>query len=292
MLVIAAKVSIAQTLYKDSVFSEVNKTTYNYETFTNETFQFDYYIAENAQEQMPLLVYVHGGGFSGGQRDGENIVNFATKLAQRGYAVASVSYRLTMNGIGFGCDVEASKKEAAIDSASNDVSLAIKYILDNDKKFHIDQNKIILAGGSAGAETVLNMVYVYEDNILSSDFKYAGVIGMAGAIITIDKINSQTAIPTQLFHGTGDMYVPYDIAPHHYCYSNNKGHLMLYGSKPISERLKGLGVPYYFYSIKGGTHSWSVLPMSKCFDEIIDFLYHDIVNINSLRQTERTINDL
>ncbi|MGQ1946157.1 alpha/beta hydrolase [Geofilum sp. OHC36d9] len=292
IFIISANVLFAQTLYKDSVFSEVNKTTYSYCTCTNETLQFDYYVAENNQEQMPLLVYVHGGGFSGGIRDDKGFVNFATKLAQRGYAVASVSYRLTMKGIGFGCDVDADQKLAAIDSASYDVSLAIKYILDDAKEFHIDKNKVILAGSSAGAETVLNMVYVYENEILPSGFKYAGVISMAGAVTTLDKINCDTAIPTQLFHGTGDKLLPYDIAPHHYCNSNDKGHLMLYGSKPIAERLKGLGASYYFYSVCGGSHSWAGLPMSRSFDEIIDFLYHDVVSINGIRQTNRTICDL
>jgi para-nitrobenzyl esterase len=291
LLIIAAKVSIAQTLYIDSIFSEVNKTTYSFSTYNNETLQFDYYIADNAQEQVPLLVFVHGGGFSYGVRDSEDIVSFATKIAQRGYAVASVSYRLTMKGIGFGCDVEASKKIATIDSASYDVCSAIKYILDNNKIFRIDQNKIILAGSSAGAETVLNMAYVYEDETLPSGFNYAGVISMAGAIISLDKINRNTAIPTQLFHGTADRLVPYNIAPHHYCNSNDKGYLMLYGSEPIAERLKGLGTSYYFYSIDGGSHGWANLPMTMCFDEIIDFLYHDIISINSIRQTYRTIND-
>ena len=107
ILIITVKVSIAQTLYLDNIFFEVNKTTYSYDNYKNESLQFDYYIAGNAREQMPLLVFVHGGGFSNGARDNEDIVNFAIKLAQRGYAVASVSYRLTMKGIGFGCDVEA-----------------------------------------------------------------------------------------------------------------------------------------------------------------------------------------
>ena len=292
ILVIAAQVSTAQTVYRDSVFSEVNRYTYTYCTLENESLRFDYYIADNSREKVPLLAYVHGGGFSGGVRDDENIVNFATRLAQRGYAVASISYRLTMKGIGFGCDVEASKKIAAFNSASNDISLAIKYVLDNDKKFRIDRNKIILAGSSAGAETVLNMTYVYEDKVLPPDFKYAGVIGMAGAITTIDKINCKTAVPTQLFHGTADSLVPYNTAPHHYCNSNDNGFLILYGSEPIAERLKRSGTSYYFYSIHGGSHSWAGLPMTKCFDEIIDFLYYDVVNINSIRQTNRTIHDL
>jgi len=292
VLVFVAKVSFAQTVYKDSIFSEVNKKTYTYATVKNESLKLDYYIADKSRNNLPLLIFVHGGGFSGGIRDSEGIVNFATKLAQRGYAVASISYRLTMRGIGFGCDVETDKKIAAINSASYDLSLATKYLLDNPEKFQIDRNKIILAGSSAGAEAVLNMTYVYDDKILPPNFKYAGVIGMAGAITTLDNIDGNTAIPTQLFHGTGDRLVPYNIAPHHYCKSNDDGFVILYGSEPIAKRLKGLGASYYLYTVYGGSHSWAGLPATKCFYEIVDFLYNDVVNQGPIRQTNRTINGL
>lgn len=288
IFIIATNVTVAQTLYLDSVFSEVIKTTYDY----SPDLQFDYYVSGAVREKMPLVVYVHGGGFSHGVRDDDNTVRFATELAQRGYAVASVSYRLTMKGIGFGCDTETNNKLAAIDSASYDVSLAIKYIIDNSNEFGIDHNKIVVAGSSAGAETVLNMAFVYENEILPSDFKYAGVIGMAGAISTLQKIDKDRAVPTQLFHGTGDRKVPYGIAPHHYCNDEDKGFWMLYGSKPIAERLKGLGGSIYFTTINGGDHSWSGSPMSKCLNEIIDFLYHDVINVKTIRQTDRTMNNL
>ncbi|WP_234859081.1 alpha/beta hydrolase [Aquimarina aquimarini] len=292
VFIITVQLSIAQTQYLDSLFSEVSTTTHTYYTHKTDSLQLDYYRADTIQKNIPLVVYVHGGGFSGGQRDSKNIVDFATKLAQYGYAVASVSYKLTMKGIGFGCDTKTPKKIAAINSASHDVNIAIKYILDHNATFNIDPNKVIIAGGSAGAEAVLNMAYTYQDDTLPADFKYAGVISLAGAVTSIDNIKYDTAIPTQLFHGTGDILVPYGIAPHHYCDSNNKGHLLLYGSDPIAKRLKGLGTPYYFYTIIGGTHSWAELPMVRCFDEVIDFLYHDIINPKFVRHTERTINKL
>ena len=290
ILVLVVRISIAQTIYKDSVFFEVSKTTYSYGN--DEILKFDYYKAAKAVGVQPLIVFVHGGGFSMGVRDDETLQDFATKLAERGYAVASVSYRLTMKGIGFGCNVDVDKKIAAIDSASYDVSLAIKYLLDNDNEFLIDKNKIILAGSSAGAEVVLNMAYVYENEILPSSLSFAGVVSFAGAVTTLDKINEETAIPTQLFHGTADKLVPYSIAPHHYCNPNEKGYLMLYGSEAIAERLRGLGAPYYFYSVNGGSHDWASLPMTKNLNEITDFLFYDIVSVDFLRQTHRTINDL
>jgi len=291
LLIISSRFLFAQTQYLDSIYSVVSKTTYDFKTYKNETLQFDFYVAQNAGEQLPLLVYVHGGGFYGLSRDFGGIPSFAIKLAQRGYAVASVSHRLTMKDIGYGCDVEASKKVAAIDSAAHDVTRAIRYMIDNKNELHIDQNKIIIAGSSTGAYTVLNMAYVYDDTTLPSDFKYAGVISMAGALTTLEKINERTAIPTQLFHGTGDVLVPYEMGPHAYCSSSDAGYFMFYGSATIARRLKGLGTPYYLYTANGGSHSWSFKPMTSAFHVIMDFLYYDIINNDHPRQTEQTIYD-
>ena len=44
------------------------------------------------------MVFVHGGGFSGGNRNSAEIVDEATTLARRGYVTASISYRLTPGG--------------------------------------------------------------------------------------------------------------------------------------------------------------------------------------------------
>ena len=291
LLIISSKLLFAQTLYLDSIYSVITKTTYDFKTYKNETLQFDFYAAPNAGEQLPLLVYVHGGGFYSGTRNHHDIPSFATKLAQRGYAVASVSHRLTMIGIGYGCDVEASKKMAAIDSAAHDVTQAIRYMIDNRDELHVDQNKIIIAGSSTGAYTVLNMAYVYDDKILPSDFKYAGVISMAGALTTLENINERTAIPTQLFHGTGDVLVPYEMGPHAYCSSSDPGYFMFYGSATIARRLKGLVAPYYLYTAYGGSHSWSFKPMTSSFHVVMDFLYYDVINNDYPRQTEQSIVD-
>ncbi|MEL6557498.1 MAG: alpha/beta hydrolase [Bacteroidota bacterium] len=285
LLIFICQVAFAQTIYQDSVFTEVTITTHTY----RDTLQFDYYMADDNHQNVPLIVLVHGGGFVGGARNSDDMVHFAKRLAHRGYAVASVSYRLTMVGIGFGCDVARNAKIQAINDASYDIELAVKYLIENSKTFNFDQSKVVLLGSSAGAEAVLNMVYVREQKAF--DFNYAGIISLAGAIVTLDHIDSKTAIPSQFFHGTGDELVPYQIAPHHYCQITDKGYMMLHGSKAIADRLKGLGKSYYLYSVSGGSHSWATLPMTKCLEEITDFMVNDVIRVKSVRQTERMISE-
>jgi carboxylesterase type B len=147
-------VSFSQTLYLNKV-STVSKRTYKYHKTANKQKQI--------KRKHPLLIYVHGGGFSGGKRDDYNAIDFANNMASRGYAVASISYRLTMKNLGFGCAAKAEDKKSAFNVASEDISLAVKYLLKRKNKFRLNTNNIILIGSSAGAEAILNLVYVYNN---------------------------------------------------------------------------------------------------------------------------------
>lgn len=280
--------SFSQVLYLDKTFT-VSKKTYTYNTIdARKKLKFDFYKPKEAVDELPLLIYVHGGGFSGGKRNSKNAVRFAKQMAERGYAVASISYRLTMQKVGFGCTTNSSDKINAFNAASEDISLAVKYILNNKEKYNINASKIILIGTSAGAEAILNLAYVYDNRILPTNFKFAGLVSMAGALTSLDNITPQNAIPTQLFHGTYDKLVPYNIASHHYCSKKSDGFLLLYGSKAIASKLKNLGKSYYLYSVTKGDHSWSIRPMVYSKTEILDFLYYDVLK-ESKRQIETTI---
>lgn len=281
----------SQQLYKDSLYSykKVTSETHEFTTINDEKLAFDYYRSAESKGQLPLVICVHGGGFVSGERDSKGLVYFAKRLAARGYAVASVSYRLTMKEVGFGCDITAEEKKKAIDGASSDILRSLEHILSKDSIFKVDRNKVVLLGSSAGAETVLNLAFMTDYSAALKDFKFAGLVSMAGAIMDITAINEQSKIPVQLFHGTGDPTVPYSAASHHYCLGNDPGYLMLYGGSAIAERLRGLGEAYYFYSVTGGAHEWAGKPFNLCFNEIVDFLFNDVVSPTMKRQTERTI---
>ena len=115
-------VGFSQRVHLDSTYDKVEKETYAFKS-AGEELAFDFYRAKKANGKLPLVVFVHGGGFSTGKRDSWHANHFAHRLARRGYAVASVSYRLTMKDVGFGCEVSATEKKGAIDNASMDLSL-------------------------------------------------------------------------------------------------------------------------------------------------------------------------
>lgn len=115
--------------------------------------QFDIWLP-NSATPTGLVIYVHGGGFTSGDKDYVYAVqsggawDFPTDirfLLQNNIAFATVRYTL-LNPTG---ETEGVKK------SMSDVRRALQYIRSRAKDFNIDKNKIILAGNSAGAGTSL-----------------------------------------------------------------------------------------------------------------------------------------
>jgi hypothetical protein len=189
-----------------------------------------------------------------------------------------------MKGKSFGCNQPTPNKINAFLQAGYDLSRATRYLIQNSERFGIDTTKIIIMGSSAGAETVLHAAYWdavkkdKDETFLSNEFKYAGVIGMAGAVTTLDLITKENAIPTQLFHGTCDKLVPYESAAHHYCSVESPGFLILHGSYSIYNHLVELKKPCYLITTCNGGHELAGDPMAINVKEIIDFIYHDVLN--------------
>ena len=267
--------------YLDVISDSVVVETYTYAEKDNQKLDMDIYMPAVDQEtERPVFLYVHGGGFSGGTRNSDGIVEFCKKIAGRGYVAVSISYRLTRKGTetGFGCDCTAKDKLFTFAAAAEDLHDATAFIIERREQFGVDPHHIILAGSSAGAETVLDAVYdqplKYEADPTIS---YAGVISMAGAIPDTAKVTAQTAIPSLFFHGTCDNLVPYGKASHRYCKTGQPGYLVLNGGQVITEKLRLLGKPYWLHTTCGGDHSLAGSPMTKYFDEIIEFSYHFVL---------------
>lgn len=273
---------LAQTRYQDPVKDEVLTETFTYASKDGENLDLDVYRPEYDEDfERTTLIYVHGGGFQGGVRNSERIRKFCMKLAERGYVVASVSYRLTRKNepTGFGCECPATEKLNTFYAAIEDIQDATFFLIQNRESLGIDPQQIILAGSSAGAEAVLNTAYQppYCYGLDSGPVSFAGVISMAGAIPDTMSIYDESAVPSMLFHGTDDNLVPYGSAAHHYCEKGTPGYLMLHGSYTVSKKLEQLEVPFWLHTTCGGGHELASKPMTSYFDEIVEFCYNFII---------------
>jgi acetyl esterase/lipase len=267
--------------YWEPAFSAVDSQTFEYAEIAGEKLYLDLYTpARDTARKKPLLIYVHGGGFSGGKRNETGFVALARYLAERGYAVASISYRLTMRGESFSCDQPTPNKIATFRAAAEDIWAATRYAITQQSTWGIDPSRIVLSGSSAGAEAILYAAYgraADPVDQLPKAFRYAGLISMAGAIIEVKWITAESAIPSLLFHGTCDNLVPYATAPHHYCQPGDPGYLILHGARSIADRHQQLGRPYHLFTSCGGAHGWAGRPIVEQQATIVDFLYRDVI---------------
>lgn len=214
--------------------------------FENDTvkLELDLFQPDTAELYSPLVIYVHGGGFSGGRRsDGHPFCRF---LSDNGISAASIGYTLSMKGKSFSCDGILSEKTHAIYLAAHETRIATQWFLENADRFRIDSSKIFLGGSSAGAEAILHAGFtdILENGIFADSlplcFRYAGIISGAGALLDINMITPANKIPVLSYHGTCDPLVPYHIAPHHYCSQIAPGYMMMFGSLAIHEKLTSM----------------------------------------------------
>lgn len=108
-----------------------------YTRYGTRCLKLDLYLPAKAPKQAaPVVVLVHGGGWNAGYRS--EFVPLALGLAQRGYAAATISYRLG--------------SEAPYPAAVDDARAAVRWVRRHAARYRIDPQRIALAGGSAGAQ--------------------------------------------------------------------------------------------------------------------------------------------
>lgn len=113
--------------------------------------------ATSADEKRPVIVWIHGGGFSGGSGsvplyDGEG-------LAKKGVVFVTINYRLGI--FGFLAHPELTKESphhASGNYALLDQLAAIRWVKKNITGFGGDPNRVTIAGQSAGSFSVNALV--------------------------------------------------------------------------------------------------------------------------------------
>ncbi len=98
----------------------------------------DLFVPESAARPLPLIVWIHGGGWAAGDKSG--CPPLRQGFAERGYAVASLNYRLSQHAI-FPAQIE-------------DCKAAIRWLRAHAKEFNLDPDRIGVWGSSAGGHLV------------------------------------------------------------------------------------------------------------------------------------------
>ena len=127
------------TVYKDISYGggEANK--------------FDLYVpADGGKENYGLVVYLHAGGFTSGDKSGD--AEMLSWLCSKGYVAAGINYTLRTND-----------NDKSVYSQSMEIKEAMPIVVEEAERlgYHID--KMAISGGSAGG--TLAMLYAYRDAV-------------------------------------------------------------------------------------------------------------------------------
>jgi len=240
------------------------------------TLHLDIARPDAATKPLPCVVFIHGGGWRGGNFKAHvpQILDFAN----RGYVSATVQYRL----------VPAGRWPAQIE----DVKCAVRYLRANADRYGIDKDRLGAIGFSAGAHLSMLLGTMDKQDGLEGSGGNEGISSKVQAVVAYfgptdlsqkdfpANVNAmiydflgglpverpeafkaaspvnyvdKTDAPLLIFHGTMDALVPY-----------NQAFLM-------TDALTKAGVPGRIEMLLGANHGWGGAELTRTFAASVAF---------------------
>ncbi|MDO8545713.1 MAG: alpha/beta hydrolase [Opitutaceae bacterium] len=226
--------------------------------------KLDLYLPANAKD-LPLVVWIHGGGWQNGSKERTQ----ALPLLTRGYAVASINYRLSSHGV-FPAQIE-------------DCKAAIRWLRAQAKENGYDGGRIGVWGSSAGGHLVAMLGVTGEVKEFDRG-ENAGVSSRVQAVVDffgpteLHMMDAQSTAVSRMKHNAPDspeakliggplqenkdkarrasplMYVTRDDAPILIVHGDSDPLVPVAQSETFFSALKESGVDASLYIVKGGGH--------------------------------------
>jgi len=242
-----------------------------YKSVNGKSLQLNIYKPKNLTKRAPLLVFIHGGGWSGGER--ADYLVYLIAFAKKGYVTATVSYRLT--------------NVAPYPACAEDITDAVQWLFKNGEKYSYDPDRIALIGGSAGAHLALLAAYGWKkpgeipDTLANpvSKHRIKAVVDIYGPTDLTTEFSRTNSTVTGFLHCTYEQApeVFLEASPIHYLNKNNPPTMILHGTSdqtvPISQsdllkaRLDSLGVPNLYYRVPLWPHTMDIIKRVNTFSE-------------------------
>lgn len=288
--------------YETEIFSSVTKTTINYsDQFTDNEHSADIYIADGDTEtNRPLIIYIHGGSFYGGDKENIDCVDFCESFAKRGYVCVSINYRLVPFTQIISFLSSASEQYKEVLKATMDAKAAVRFFRKdaaNGNTYGIDENAIFIGGYSAGGVTAIHLAYldsisdlptspINVQNLLTNiggiegdagndgySSHVSGVISFAGGIHDLNWIDD-TDEPIVSVQGDIDDVVNFNCGPG----LNNPAVVNLCGLNQIHPIADNLGLINDKLILPNTGHTWAAggnanSDFLQALEFVKDFLY-------------------
>jgi alpha-L-fucosidase 2 len=222
---------------------------------------------------FPAVIYVHGGGWTYGDKDGGFARFLIPALVDRGYSVFSINYRLA--------------PRYPYPAAVHDVRSAIAFVRRNARPLRISPDRIALAGSSAGGHLVA-LVGTTPCGAARRAPAGCGVSTVLDFYGPADLRGMTSIAQVRAFLGPrfvrGDRSVARDASPIVHVGRSDPPFLILHGDRdpvvPYTQSvqfylaLQRAGVPSRLITVPGGNHgtNWNAITAVNWQREIILWL--------------------
>lgn len=250
----------------------VTITTHDYVKRGTESFKLDIYLRDDLKDadSLPVMMYVHGGGFVGGSRINAAQEVFLRHYAEQGYLAVSIDYRLAGMTPDKPSKYGAKTTDESIKMSLEDMAAATAWVLKNCK---VDPKRFFTAGGSAGAIMVLQIEndicndVKYIKETLPAGFNYAGIVAAAGCMYTLGNANlsfKHQPCPMLLMNGSEDILVTDEVGPF-------LG-IRMYASESLHKLFTEKQIPHWYYREVGADHVVAMTHLTDNLEETDKFI--------------------
>jgi acetyl esterase/lipase len=228
-----------------------------YLTANNFDAKVDVYSRTDSQAPQPTIIFIHGGGWTGGAKEGQ-LFSLLPYL-EMGWNAVNVEYRLA----------RVSQAPAAVE----DCLCALRWVIRNAKQYGFDTTKLVVSGGSAGGHLALTTGMIPASAGLdrqcpgTEELKVAAIVNWYGITDVADLLegeNTRTYAVQWLGSMPNRMEIAKRVSPLTYVRAGIPPIISIQGdadpvvpyshSLRLQEALKKADIDHELVTIPGGKH--------------------------------------
>jgi acetyl esterase/lipase len=238
--------------------------------------RMDIYLPANRSvDATKSIILIHGGGWNSGSKN--DFLTYIDSFRKRmpDYAIFNLDYRL-VNG------------NNLFPTQEHDVKSAMDFIVSNSSAYHINKNKLVLLGASAGGHLALLQGYKYNTPKVAAIVDFFGPTDLLAMFekpwhpyvpFVLQMITGTTPMqnPSLYQHSSPINYVSTHSAPTLILHGSNDNIVNVSQSKSLKAKLDQVGITNELVIYQGKSHGWNGATLSNSFDRIESFLKTNVL---------------